>query len=177
MKEIDLTELLPSLVLRNRGGRSRIRFPVLLMLPRHLPRFLWSDESLEELIPAFLERAVAVSYPGRPILVAACRRQEMSDIEALFEIHPPCWIELKIEVQPFSRFDGVEEALEDSGFRYEEEWATENSGSRLIAYSRGNQPAPALLFSMDNGEASRRYSFLIPIVKPVPPLQSRPPGP
>ncbi len=163
MREINLTKLLPDLVLR-----FRVRTPIFLTLPPDIPTFCWSDNSLEVLIFKLIDRAISASHPERPIRVAVAKRGRLSDLEALLNIHPSQWIQLRIDVQSLSGFDvGVQEALENSGYSPEHRLTTVDSACQLITYSSINQYKPQLLVWIEDRKANHRYIFLIPITEPA----------
>ena len=166
MREMNLTELLPDIVLRfKREQKSAV--PVFLTLPDRLPSFRWTDNSLEGLILTIIDHAVSISYPGKPVRVSVSKRTGMFDIEMMLKTHPLYWIQLKMDVQSPSGLEAsAQETLEQLGFRCEDEWTTENSERRLITYSRANQPVPALLLWMQDHKANHKYIFLIPITNP-----------
>ena len=163
MTEIHFTELLPEIVI----GLNRepgLGFHVPVFIPNDLPTFLWPDNTLEQLIVASIDQAVSLNYSRKPIRIAIYKRTRLSDIETLLDIYPSYWMQLRIDVPSLSCLECcVQESLLDSGFRYEDEWAAEDGGSRLIAYSYEKQPVPAFLFWIQNRKASHSYSFLLPV--------------
>jgi hypothetical protein len=160
MKEIQFTELLPEIVTEiNKETSLGSHIP--LFIRNDLPTFLWPDNSLHVLISAFIDQAASLSDPGKPVRIAVCKRNKLADIEALLEISPSYWIQLRIDVPSFCLLEWrVQESLKDSGFRYEGEWTTEDEGSRLLTYSYGNQP---VLFWIQKRRATHSYSFLMPV--------------
>lgn len=166
MNEIHFTEFLPSIVLelnRKLGFGS----PIPLVVPNHLPTFLWPDNSLEELIVSFLDQAISLSHPEKPIRIAAYKRTRLSDIETLLEICPSYWIQLRIDVPSLSWLKrGIHVSLEDAAFRHADEWVKENGESRLIIYDYRNQPVPASLLWVQKRKARHSYSLLLPVYEP-----------
>ncbi len=163
MREIRFTELLPEIVtdLNNRPGLES-RIP--LFIPNDLPTLLWPDNSLNELVSTFIGQAALLNNPGKPVRIAVRKRNRLADIEALLEVYPSYWVQLKIDMPTLSLLErGVQESLRDSGFRYEDEWTTEDEGSRLLTYSYGKESGPAFLFWIQNRRTPHTYSFLLPV--------------
>jgi hypothetical protein len=166
MREIDLTELLPEVVLKSQREQKGIAIPVFLTIPPGLPAFPWSDNSLEMLIFKLFDRAISATDGGRPVRAAVSKKLRMSDIEVLLNLHPSHWIQLRIDLQSRSGLEAsIQEEFEKSGYCPEDEWATEKMVGRLIAYSRMNQPESRLLLWIERRKANQRYAFLIPIDK------------
>jgi hypothetical protein len=163
MREIDLTKLLPDIILRFQREHKSEPVPVFLTLPYNLPNFPWNDRSLEDLIFRLVNHAISTSNPERHVRVAIAKRGTLSDLEALAEIHPFCWIQLRIEMQSLSGIGtDLQEKFGDLGFSRKDDWATGNSS--LIAYSRPNRLEPQLIFWMQDRKATHRYALLIPIM-------------
>jgi hypothetical protein len=168
MKAIDFTELLPDAVLRCERDLNRIRVPLFLTLPPNLPSFYWNDSSLEDLIFTLIARAISSSHPERPIRLSVGLWTRMSDIEAMLKIHPSCWIQLRIDLQPVSDFGpNLQDRLKDLNYRPVDDWITEDSRGQLIAYSHAVRQEFPLLFWIRRRKSNHRYAFLIPIEKPA----------
>jgi len=168
MRKIDLTEVLPDIVLKFQREQKGTRVPVFLTLPHNLPAFPWADNSLEILIIKLFDRAIAVGDIGKPIRVAVAKRKTVSDLEALLNLHPSHWIQLRIAMQSLEGLDDcVQQELEKSGYNSEDKWETENSADRLIVYHPMNQSEPQLLFWVENRKGSHRYILLIPVKEPA----------
>ncbi len=167
MNEIYFTEFLPTAVLGlNKKLGPGFHIP-LLVVPNHLPTFLWPDSGLEELIVSFLDQAMSLSHPEKPIRIAIYKRTRLSDIETLLGICPSYWIQLRIDVpSPSWLGQGIQMSLEDTGFEYADEWVTEKGESRLIIYSYRNQPIPGFLLWVQKRKAKHSYSMLLPVHEP-----------
>jgi hypothetical protein len=164
MKEIDLTELLPDIVHKSRREGMSAAGPVFLTISPSLPSFHWNDNSLEDLLLTFVGRAISTGDPEKPIRVAAARRMRMDDIEAMLNIHPSHWIQMRIDLQsPSEIMTEIQERLRFLGYKQEEAWVTEDSNSRLVNFSSKDQLKPPLVFYVEDRKTSHRYSFLIPI--------------
>ena len=163
MNEIHFTEFLPQIVL-GLNRKLGLGFHTPLIVPNNLPTFLWPDNSLEELIASFLDQAVSLSHPEKPIRIAVYKRMRLSDIETLLGTCPSYWIQLRIDVPwPSWLQRGIQMSPEDTGFRYEDEWVTEKGESRLIIYSYRNQSVPAFLLWIQERKAKHSYSLLLPV--------------
>ncbi len=164
MREVDLTEVLPDIVLRFQREQKGARVPVFLTLPHNLPSFPWADNSLEILIFKLIDRAISTGDSGRPIRVAVAKRKSVSDLEELVNLRPSHWIQLRIEMQST---DGaaiaVQQELERSGYISAGEWRTEDSADRLIVYRDVNQSEQQLLFWVEDRKGDHRYIILIPV--------------
>ncbi len=164
MREIDLTEVLPDIVLRFQREQKEARVPVLLTLPHNLPAFPWADNSLEILIFKLIDRAISTGDSGKPIRVAVAKRTSVSDLEELVNLHPSHWVQLRIEMQsPPGAGITVQQELERSGYISAGEWKSENSADRLIVYHVVNQSEPQLLFWVEDRKSDHRYIILIPV--------------
>jgi hypothetical protein len=164
MKDIDLTELLPAAVLRHTGEQSIAPFPIYLTLPHSLPKLPSDDCSMEEVIDTFIEAVASWSHAERPIRMAVLEKQRLEDIVTLLNFRPSSWIELRIEVQsPDETVNTFRELPGKFGFRYQEDWVTEDSHSSLISYTRGDNATPALLIWLNSHRGRHLYSLLIPI--------------
>jgi len=165
MRALDLAGLLPEIVLRVNDEKNS---PVFLTLTGRLPILYWNDDSLEQFLLQMIDQAVSKSLPEHPVRLALIRRERLEDVEALVQIHPASWTQLKIETQSADSLEPVaRETFQTLGFRCEDEWPPERSGCRFIAYSRDHQPAPAILVWIQEHKATRRYIFLIPVLEPA----------
>jgi len=168
MREMDLTELLPEIVLRSRCERRSASAPVFLTISPNLPSFCWNDNSLEDLILMFVDRAISAGHPERPIRVAVVRRMKLADIEAMLNIHPSHWIQMKIDIQPSSEaLIEIRKKLQSLGFGCEEAWIAEDSTSQLILFSCEDPLKPPLVFYVEDRKTNHRCSLLIPIEEPA----------
>ncbi len=162
MREIDLTEVLPDIVLRFQREQQGV--PVFLTLPHNLPPFPWADNSLEILIFKLIDRAISTGDSGKPIRVAVAKRKSVSDLEELVNLHPSHWIQLRIQMQsPPGTGITVQQELEKSGYISAGEWKTEDSADRLIVYHDVNQSEQQLLFWVRDRKGDQRYIILIPV--------------
>ena len=163
MREIYFTELLPDIVLRLHGERKSIGPPIFLTIPPDFPAFSWQDNGLEILIFNLFSRAISVSDLERPIRVAVASRR-VTDLEALLNIHPAHWIQMRIDVQSVSDpDDSIIQELGNSGYYVEDEWIAEGMPGRLIAYHQMNQTGPQLLLWIEHHRAGHRYAIIIPV--------------
>ena len=160
MREINLGELLPDIILRFKGEQESRGKPVFLTMPPSVPGFSWSDESLEKLIPMLVGQAVSESRPERPVRIAVAQKMRLQDLETLLNLHPSNWIQLSIDVQSLSGpTHGVGEELVKLGYSREEEWVTEDLHCHLTAFSHSNQIEPPILFFTQARKANHKYAL------------------
>lgn len=164
MRKISLTELLPDIILRFHREQRNVRVPIYLTLHPDLPAFTWMDNGLEMMLFNLFNHAILEGNFEGPIRIAVAKRKAMIDLESLVDIHPSCWIQLRMDVQSISELDDiVKKEIGNSGFSAEDEWALEGAPHKLIAYAQKNDPAPQLLCWIEHNRASHRYTILIPI--------------
>jgi hypothetical protein len=164
MKEIDLTESLPTVVRRYTGERSIARCPIFLTLSNSLPKLPCEGNHMEELIGAVIDSVVSAAHSERPVRMAALQKPRMQDLENVLEYRPSCWIKLKLEVQSLEDSRAtVRELPEKFGFRCQNEWVVEDSDSMLISYACGDEAIPGLLIWLKSHKGRHQYSLLIPV--------------
>jgi hypothetical protein len=161
MKEINLQELLPPLVLRD--SQELPRPPIFLTLPPFLPKLMWQDDSLEHLIRSVVDLWVGADQPGMPLRMAVSQRLHCTDLDDLLGFQPFCWIEFRIEAQSQGGSSTAMQGLpEKHGFRYSDTWQPD-ACHKLISYKYGTGSGTAFFLYIQMHKANGRYSLLIPI--------------
>jgi hypothetical protein len=164
MRKINLTELLRDIVLGSHREQKGVGVPIYLTLPPNLPAIIWKDNSIELLIFNLLNYAIFGEPLERPIRVAVAERKTLTDLEALLDVHPSYWIELRMDMQSVSELDGtIKTRMRNFGFSAGNEWVVEGSPYKLVAYSKMNETDPRLFCWIAHNRARHSYTILIPV--------------
>jgi hypothetical protein len=161
MKEIDLQELLPPLVLRY--SRATPCPGIFLTIPPCLPRFSWQDDSLEHLIRSLLDLLIGLNQTGMPLRLSVSRRLLCTDLDDLLGFRPACRIEFRIEIQSLAdSWITIRGLPEKHGFLYGDIWERD-SNHRLIFYTCKTGSGTAFYLWIEMHKGSGKYTLMIPV--------------
>jgi hypothetical protein len=167
MKEMNLTKLMRSVVLRCNRLLRRTGSSIKLSLPFALCKLLWHDRSLEGLIERLTVRASLAVDPGSPVQITVRQRKKMRDLEKFFGIRPSHWIQLQIARRgPAGLEKDARQILEDLGYSCEEWIGAEGSWPQLGAFSFGSKRLLKLVFWAQWHNNVQKCELLIPVIQP-----------
>jgi hypothetical protein len=167
MRPVDIGELLRKTVLRLNKKHAGAGPSLQLHAPPGLPPLTLRDGTLERAIEKIIYQASVIGRPSRAVKIAVRPKPHWQDLEDYFDLHPPCWIQMSIDIGASGFGELARGILKDHGYGSGDSVEVENTSQRLDVFYLEADRAPKLLLWTKEHRFNTKCALLIPLAEPL----------
>jgi hypothetical protein len=166
MNRIDLSKLVPRMVLWLNDTAERSQPSIYISVPSAIPCFDWPDHSLEILLRKLLVSAMSVGESRKRIRLEVCEKSKMRGFETFFSVSALRWIQCSLLFQTQFRFEAAARTIMNSlGYRCIEWIGGDNTEGQLGAYSRIRVRQPEVVLYIAQRDFPVQCDLFIPVIE------------